>query len=308
MAASGVELQRTASVRERQPVKLGTVLAWAFLGLMLLLTLFPLWWVVRTGFSNSHLIFKNTTSLLPVDFTLLNFARVLGLVDTKTALAAGGSGQKFLFLRYLWNSLTFSTLNVAGQLFFSSLAAYVFARLRFPGRDKIFFLYVLAMMVPGVVLLIPNFVLVKSLGWLNTYAGMLAPTFLMTPFAVFFLRQFFLSFPRDIEEAAWLDGAGTFAVFWRFAIPMSMPALATLATLIFMESWNSYLWPLLTAPREDMRVLVVGLAIFQSQTPQGSPDWTGLMAGTALAIVPTLVLFLIMGRRVINSIQFSGIK
>lgn len=294
--------------RRRRAIPWGRVLGWAFLGLMMVLTVFPIYWVFRTAFTHPSQIYQHTTALWPPGFTWVNFARVLGLVDTKTALALGGSGQKMNFFLYLRNSVVYSALNVSGQVFFSAMAAYAFARLRFPGRDKIFFLFVTALMVPGVVTLIPNFVLIRSLGLLNTLPGMLAPTFFMTPFAVFFLRQFFLGLNREVEEAAQVDGAGPFTVFWRIALPMCSPALATLAILAFIDSWNNYLWPLLTGADEKVRVLMVGLAIFRQQTPQGAPDWTGLMAANALAMLPTFALFLLMGRKVIDSIRFSGFR
>jgi len=250
----------------------------------------------------------NPKSLAPVGFTLINFARVLGQVDTATAVAAGGSGQQINFWLFLRNSIIVAVLVVVGQTFFSALAAYAFARLRFPFRDKIFFLYITALMIPGIVTLIPNFLLIRQLEWDNTFVGIIAPTFLMSPFAVFFLRQFFLGINRELEEAASIDGASKFGIFWRIIIPMSGPPLATLAILTFVTTWNAYLWPFLVGKDEGVRVLTVALAIFRSQTPQGAPDWTGLMAATIVSMVPTLVLFLLLGRRVVNNIQFTGFK
>jgi len=188
------------------------------------------------------------------------------------------------------------------------MAAYAFARLRFPLRDKIFFLYISGLMVPGIVLFIPNFVLMRNLGWLDTFQGIVAPVFLMTPFAVFFMRQFFLGFNKDLEEAARLDGLGHFGIYWRIALPLSKAPIITLAILTFIQNWNEYLWPFLVGRDESVRVLTVALGIFRSQTPQGAPDWSGLMAGTLIAIIPTLLIFMVLGRRVVDSIQFSGFK
>ena len=129
------------------------------------------------------------------------------------------------------------------------MAAYAFARLKFPGRDKIFFLYLTAMMIPPIFTLIPNFVLIKNLGWLNTYAGIVAPFFLMTPFAVFFLRQFFLGISREVEEAALLDGASRWKIFRQLILPMSAAPLTTLAVLTYITAWNEYMWPLITVTR-----------------------------------------------------------
>ncbi len=286
----------------------GRIAAWAAMIALIIITLFPMWWVMRTALSTQKLLFSDTTSLLPVGFTLDNFARVLGLLSTEQAVAAGGTGQTINFFLFLRNSLIVTTSLVVGQIFFSSLAAYAFARLQFPFRDKIFFLYIAALMVPGIVTLIPNFILIRNLEWLDTFQGIIAPKFLMTPFAVFFLRQFFLGINREVEEAAKIDGASLFGVFWKIVLPMSMAPITTLAILTFITEWNDYLWPFLVGKDENVRVLTVALGIFRSQTPQGAPDWTGLMAGALVAMVPILILFALTGRKAIDSIQFSGIK
>lgn len=300
--------RKTISIRQPKRMPAGRVIGWAILILAILLTLFPFWWVIRTAFSTQRELLADPNTLGPVGFTLINFARVLGQVDTATAVAAGGSGQALNFFLYLRNSIIFATLVVVGQLFFSALAAYSFARLRFPFREQIFFLYVTALMIPGIVTLIPNFILVRSLHWENTFLGIVAPTFLMSPFAVFFLRQFFLGINRELEEAAKLDGAGLFGIFWRIVLPLSGPPIATLAILTYISTWNTYLWPFLVGQNENVRVLTVALAVFRSQTPQGAPDWTGLMAANLISMLPTLALFMILGRKAINSIQFSGFK
>ncbi|WP_407541728.1 carbohydrate ABC transporter permease (plasmid) [Deinococcus radiomollis] len=276
--------------------------------LVVLITLFPLWWVFRTALSDSKQIFTHTGSLLPVGFTLNNFARVLGLLTPEQAIAAGGTGQPFYFFRALFNSVLVTAVVVAGQVFFSATAAYAFARLRFPGRSLVFTLFISALLVPGVVTLVPNFVFIKDLGWLNTYQGQIAPYFLMTPLAVFYLRQFFIGVPRELEEAAKLDGASTFGIFWRVVMPISRGALATISILTFISAWNNFLWPYLIAQDPKVQVLTAALATFRTQSPQGSPDWTGLMAGTSLSMLPPLLLLLIMGRQIVTSLQHSGGK
>lgn len=294
--------------RRRKGPSVGRILAWAGLILAILIVLVPFYWMIRTALSANRELYANPTNPAPVGFTMVNFARVLGLVDLATAQAAGGSGQAIHFFLYLRNSAIVSTLLVVGQLFFSALAAYAFARLNFPLREKIFFLYVAALMIPGIVTLIPNYILIRNLGWLNTFQGIVAPSFLMSPFAVFFLRQFFLGINREVEEAAKIDGLSLFGIFWRIIVPLSGPPMVTLGILTFIQSWNDYLWPLLIGKDESVRVLTVALGVFKSQTPQGAPDWSGLMAGALLSIVPTVALFLILGRKAINSIQFSGYK
>jgi len=286
----------------------GRIMVLIVLILLIFVTLFPIWWVLRTALSDSKLIFSDTTALLPVGFTTNNFGKVLGLLSTEEALAAGGSGQSINFFLFLRNSAIVTILLVTGQVFFSALGAYAFARLNFPYRDQIFFLYVAALMVPGIVTFIPNFVLIRNLGWLDTFQGIIAPKFLMTPFAVFFMRQFFLTINREVEEAARIDGAGYFRVFRSLILPISMAPITTLAILTFITEWNEYLWPFLVGKDESVRVLTVALGIFRSQTPQGAPDWGGLMAGTIVAMVPILILFAVTGRKAIDSIQFSGVK
>ncbi len=286
----------------------GKLLAWIGVGLLLFITLFPFWWMVRTALTAPTAIFTDTGSLLPVEPTLINFRRVLGLVDVETAVAMGGSGQSINFTQALVNSIIVSAIVVIGQVTSCAMAAYAFARLNFPFRDTLFGIYIAALMVPAIVTTIPNFILMRQLGWLNTYAGIVAPTLLMTPFAVFFLRQFFLGVNREVEEAARMDGASIWTSFIRVVVPMTMPALTTLAIVTLIATWNSYLWPLIVGSDESVRVLTVALGIFRSQTPQGAPDWTGLMAGTTLAIIPTFIIFLLLGRKILDSIQFTGFK
>jgi len=278
------------------------------IAVLVFVALFPFYWVVRTALTFPKAVYTHPSAFLPPQITLGNYQRVLGFVDAATSVMLGGSGQKLNFFLFLRNSVLVSALITIGQVFFCAAAAYAFARLRFPFRNQIFGMYVSALMVPGIVLLIPNFILIRSLGWLNTFQGIAAPAFLMSPFAVFFLRQFFLGINKELEEAAFVEGAGKIRIFFQIVVPLSMTAISTLAIITFINSWNDYLWPLLVGKSEGVRVLTVALAIFRQQTPQGAPDWAGLMAGTTLAIVPTLVLFLLLGKRVINSIGFTGFR
>jgi multiple sugar transport system permease protein len=283
-------------------------LFWAAVVVIALVTLFPFYWAARTAFTFPRAVYTHPTTFLPPELTIGNYQRVLGLVDAETAVKLGGSGQKINFFIFLRNSIVVSTLITVGQIFFSASAAYGFARLRFPLRRQIFGVYLSALMVPGIVLLIPNFILIKSLGWLNTYQGIAAPAFLMSPFAVFFLRQFFLGMNKELEEAALVEGAGRLRIFFQIAIPLSMTAITTLAIITFIYSWNDYLWPLLIGKNEVVRMLTVAIGVFRQQGAQNAPDWAGLMAGTTLAVVPVLVLFLTFGKRVINSIGFTGFR
>ena len=286
----------------------GRILTWVLLIVLILLTLMPIWIVFKTALTTQRQLFGSIAELFPGDPTLFNFRRVMGFVSVEESVAAGGSSGNINFLRAMGNSVIFTTIIVVGQTFFCAMAAYAFARLKFIGRNFIFFLYLSALMVPGIVLFIPNFILIRNLGWLNTYAGMVAPFFLMSPFAVFFLRQFFLGIPKALEEAARLDGASAFGTFWRIILPISKTPIITLIILTSIQMWNEFFWPFLVGKDEGVRVLTVALQFFRTQTPQGTPDWTGLMAGTFLSIIPVFILLVVLGRQVINSLQFSGLK
>ncbi|RSM44181.1 carbohydrate ABC transporter permease [Amycolatopsis balhimycina DSM 5908] len=297
-----------ASTPVRRPRGIGRTIAWAVLGLVLLVTLFPFYWMLRTSFSSNGALAANSGNLLPADFSLGGWKRVLGLATPAEARADGGSGASLHFWLYLRNSVIVATSTTVFQTFFSAMAAYAFARLRWPGRNAVFFLFLSAMMVPPIFTILPNFVLMRDLGLLNTFLGIVLPTLLMAPFAVFFLRQFFLAIPRELEEAAILDGAGRPRIFFRLILPMSSAPLSTLAILTYITSWNDYFWPLLVGKADDVRVLTVALGVFRSQTPQGNPDWAGLMAATLVSALPILVLFALLGRRVISSIGSTGLK
>lgn len=289
-------------------MKPGRLLAWLALASMLAFTLLPLWMVVKTALVPNATLYEQSATLLPRAATLDNFKRVLGLVSPEESIALGGSGADINFGRALGNSVLFTAIVVVLQITCAAMAAYAFARLRFPGKQTLFALFVASMMVPGVVTFIPNFVLLKQIGWLNTMAGMVAPFCLMQGFSVFFLRQFFLSIPRDLEEAALLDGASHFYVFFRIVLPLSMAPIATIAMLTGINMWNEFFWPYLVAKDESLQVLPVALQTFKSQTPQGQADWTGLMAAATIAVLPTIVLLIGLGKRVVESVQFSGGK
>jgi multiple sugar transport system permease protein len=274
----------------------------------LILTLFPFYWMLRTALSTTRSLPSGGSSLLPVDFTWGAFERVLGLGTKAQAVAEGGSGASVNFWLYLRNSVIYAGAVTIGQVFFCGMAAYAFARLRWPGRNLVFGIFLGALLVPPIFTSLPNFILVKNLGLLNTLPGMILPSFLMTPFAIFFLRQFFLGISREIEESASLDGAGPWRTFFQIVVPMSTAPVTTLAILTFIGTWNDYFWPLLVGNSEQTKVLTVALGVFRSQTPAGSPDWAGLMAATLIAAAPVLVLFVAFARKIIDSIGYSGVK
>jgi len=296
-------------VRHKQGIRWGRIAAWTAMGLLIFISLFPFYWMLRTALSTNADLITGSQSLVPDNPTLLNLKQALGLASSKELVAAGTQTSADVnFFIALRNSVIVCTLITIGQVTFCSMAAYAFARLRFPGRDKLFFIFLTAMMIPPIFTLIPNFVLIKNLGWLNTFPGIVAPFFLMTPFAIFFLRQFFLGISKEVEEAALLDGAGRWKIFRQLIVPMMAAPLATLAVLTYITAWHEYMWPLVTGDSENVRVLTVALNAFKSSTPTTAPPWAPLMAGTFLASLPLIVLFALMARRMVDAIGFSGIK
>lgn len=296
----------TAASRRR--VSPARALAWTIMIAVMVVTVFPFYWMLRTALSSNNALYAGATSWLPADANLGGFARVFGLQTGEEALAEGGSGQAIDFWRYLLNSVVVATLVTVGQVFFSACAAYAFSRLRWPGRDVVYGLFLAGLMVPTIFTFLPNFVLIKQLGLVDSLLGIALPGMLMTPFAVFFLRQFFMNVPVELEEAALLDGSSKLGTFFRLILPMSSAPIATLALLTYITAWNDYFWPLMVSYTDASRVLTVGLGVFRAQTPQTGPDWAGLMAATLVAALPMLVLFAFTARRIVNSIGFSGIK
>ena len=293
---------------EPRRFSLGRALAWAFMILVILVSLFPLYWMLRTALSSNNALYAGSDSLLPVQFSWGGFARVFGLQTGQEAIDAGGAGQPINFWRYLFNSVVVATLVTAGQVFFSAMAAYAFARLEWKHREKWFAFFLGGLMIPAIFTLLPNFVLIKQLGLVDTLLGIALPSMLMTPFAVFFLRQFFLGISKEVEEAALIDGASKVRVFFRLILPMSTAPITTLAILTYITAWNEYFWALMVSYSDRSRVLTVALGVFKSQTPQQGPDWAGLMAATLVAALPMLLLFMFFAKRIVNSIGFSGIK
>lgn len=193
---------------------------------------------------------------------------------------------------------------VLGQVLLSSLAAYAFARLRFPGREVLFLIFLATMMIPLYVILIPSYLIIDWLGWIDSYAALIVPR-LVSVFGIILLRQYYQGIPRELDEAAMIDGASRLGIWWRIILPLSGPGLATLGIFAFMFAWNDFLWPLVVINDPDMRTVQLGLAMFQGRY---GTQWTLLMAGTVTATLPTLIVFLIGQRWFIQSVAQSGVK
>jgi len=286
----------------------GRVLGWIVLVVALVATLFPFWLMVKTALTPAADLPTSSGQLWPDHPTTINFARTLGLVSQAEAQAAGGSGASVNFILYLWNSICYCALIAFFQTLFCAMGGYAFARLRFRGRNALFNMLVAALMVPGIFTLLPNFVLVRDLGLLNTIWGMVAPSLLMTPFAIFFMRQFFLPIPRDVEEAAMIDGAGKITIFARVVLPMAKGPLITIGLITVVWAWKDFMWPLLIGRDESIRTVTVALGVYLQQSPNRQPDWTGLMAASTISVVPVVILLAFLGKRIVESLNFTGIK
>jgi multiple sugar transport system permease protein len=305
---SRVAVVPNARIKARQQFSIGRTIAWTYLTVFLFVTLFPFYWMLRTALSNNYALISNPSSLLPVGLTFGPFLRVLGLATPAQAIAEGGSGASIDLALFVRNSLIYATVLTVVVVFCSVLAAYAFARLQWRGRNLVFSVFLAALMIPGIMTLLPNFVLVHDLGLTNTFAGLILPGALFSAFSIFFLRQFMLGLSSEIEEAALIDGLGPFKLLFRITIPMTLGPLTTLAILTFISAWNDYFWPLLIANDPNVKPLTVALGVFQQASPQSQPDFAGLMAASLIAALPMLALFMIFGKRIVNSIGFTGIK
>lgn len=209
------------------------------------------------------------------------------------------------YLRFFWNSIATTSLRVSGQLLLCIFAAYAFARFEFLGRDLIFMIMLAAMMIPPQLTVIPNYILIADLGWFDTYQGLIIPNLAM-PFGVFLLRQHLLSFPRELYDAAEIDGAGHWRALWLIVVPNLGPASAALTIVLFIDCWNEYFWPLIVTDSPASQTLQIGLrALIQEEV---GTSYNLLMAAVTLASLPALLIFFILQRKVMESFASSGIK
>lgn len=212
--------------------------------------------------------------------------------------------NKFPFGRWAFNSIFVGGIVTFGNMLFNSMAGYALARIKFPGKNILFITILAVMMVPGQVVMVPTFILLSKLGWVNTYRGMTIP-FLTSCFNIFLMRQFFLSIPKSMEESAQIDGLSRFGIFFKIVLPLTIPALSTQFILTFTGNWNSFLWPSLLAQGTDMYTLPVGLNSFYGQYYQ---FWNQVLAGVMILTLPSLIIFLIFQKNFIKGIATTGMK
>ena len=289
----------TAPVREAPPplVRLqerrrGTRGWWLYLLLFLGLVFVvgPFLWMVLGSLKTQAELLRLPPTWIPEQPTLSNYDRLFGTLD---------------FPRYFGNSGIFAGLVTIGNLIFCSMVGYALAKLRFAGREKLFLVVLGTLMVPGSVTLVPLYILLSNLGLVNSFAGLVLPL-LAGPFGVFLMRQFMLGIPDELLEAARIDGASELRTFWQVVMPLATPALATLGILVFLSTWNAFLWPLVIATDEDMYTLPVALATFA--TGQYQADHGLLMAGSVVIVLPVLLVFILLQRYFTEGIATTGIK
>lgn len=270
--------------------------AWAKRVLYLLLvaygviTLIPFLWALSASFKPLPEIISGEIGLIPRQPTLENYQQVFF--------------QQPLFLRWLLNSITIAVSVTILNLVLNSMAGYALARIRFRGRQFWFFLIAAVLAVPLQVTLIPTFLILKSLGWLNSYQGMIAPVMVNATF-IFMMRQFFVNFPRELEEAAALDGLGRFGTFWHIVLPLAKPALAVQAVLVFMNSWNNFLLPVVILFDPEMFTLPLGLNAFKGEYIS---YWNYIMAASMIFTLPVLAVYAFFNRYIIAGVTFTGGK
>lgn len=278
-------------------VKNGQGLRWGRLTLHIVLVVgavimvMPFLWMVSTSLKTRTDVQRQfPPQLIPTTIMFSNYPTAL------TSLP---------FERFYLNSLIVAGSVTILQLFVASLAAFALSRLRFRGRDKLFFVYLIGLMIPFPVLLIPNFIIVRQIGWYDTYLALIVPP-AFSAFSIFLLRQYYRGFPLEYDEAARIDGASSLRIWWNIILPNSKPALAALSIFIFLGTWNDFLWPLVVTNSATMRTLPVGLSMFQGQY---SVRWELLMAATVVALIPVLIIYLFAQNWIIKGLSVgSGLK
>ncbi|NJL21347.1 MAG: carbohydrate ABC transporter permease [Leptolyngbyaceae cyanobacterium SM1_3_5] len=266
------------------------ILLYAVLTLYAIVTVIPFLWALSASFKPLSEIVSGEANFLPKDFTFDNYKRIFI--------------QEPLFLRWLFNSVVIAVSVTLFNLLFNSMAGYALARLRFRGRQMWFFLILAVLAIPAQVTLIPTFLILKSIGWLNSYQGMIVPSLINATF-IFMMRQFFMNFPRELEEAAQLDGLTRWGTFRHIVLPLAKPALAAQAIFVFMGSWNNFLTPVVILFDPEMFTLPLGLNSFKGQYIS---YWNYIMAASMVFTLPVLMIYAFFNRYFIEGVTFTGGK
>jgi multiple sugar transport system permease protein len=270
---------------------LGLIPTYLLMVFIAALIILPLLWMISTSLKPSSQWFSTEIEWIPRTFTLDNYERLFSNPATPIG-------------NWFFNSVFIAGATTLLVLIVDSLAAYAYARMDFPGRKLFFGLMLLTLFLPGMMFLVPNFLTVANLGMLNNFAGVILPA-LAGVFGVFFLRQFFEGIPKELEEAASIDGANRFQIFFQVVIPLSKPALATLGILTFLASWNDFLWPLLVLRTPSLKTLPPGLRDLQGAY---ASDYGLMLAGAVIVAVPVLIIYILLQRYIVQSVASTGLK
>ncbi|MBI1257385.1 MAG: ABC transporter permease subunit [Chloroflexi bacterium] len=281
---------RVWQLTPRQAQRIEKILGYATLIAVALIFIVPLYWMLSTALKNESQTFAIPPEWIPNPAQWQNFAQVF---------------EEVPFARFIVNTFILVALNIIGQLFAVTLVAYGFARLRFPGRSVLFLLMLSTLMIPYHVTLVPRFILFSKLGWVNTYLPLTVPAFTGSSFLIFLVRQYMMSIPFDLDEAAFIDGASRFQVFWNIILPLSRPALMLVVVFTFVGVWNDFLQPLIYLNDPNLFTVSLGLSFFQGVR---DTNWNLLMAGSLLATIPPLLLFFFAQRQLIGGISIEGLK
>ncbi len=279
-------------MRGLKKTPLRDVIAQVVMFVVAMVILAPIIWMFSTSLKTNDQILTATPRWLPNPFSLEHFHRLFT------------QAEDFPVARWLFNSAFISSTVTILVLWITSMAAYAFSRLHYKGRDTLFIAVIATMMIPAQITLIPSFLIVQKLGWFNSYQGLIVPG-LAGAFGVFLLRQFFLGIPVELEEAAYMDGAGPGTIYWKVILPLAKPALAALAIFTFIGAWNDFVWPLIITNDISMRTLPVGIMIFQGRYVT---EYGATMATAAVCSVPTIIAFLIFQKRITEGIAMTGLK
>jgi multiple sugar transport system permease protein len=288
MTTSGYSQAHPA--RRRASAAIGRGVLYACLTVGGLFMLMPFIWMLSSALKDQGAIFAYPPALIPPAVRWENFREILNVVP---------------FGRYFGNSTVIALLSVVGQLLSCSMAAFAWARIPFPGRTILFMTLMAALIIPPQVTLVPLFIMMNGVGWIDTYYPLILPFWLGGAFGTFLLRQFFLGIPRDLEDAAKIDGAGPWRIYWTIYLPLCKPALATVAIFTFLLQWNELLRPLIFLSSPEKLPLTVGLAALRSQY---STAWNLIMAGALISVVPVLGLFVFAQRYFVRGVTSSGLK
>lgn len=278
-------------MRGKEKTKISKILLYTILILYAVLTFYPFVWAIAASFKPYREIVSGDMSLIPNEFTLDNFRYVLG--------------RSSLFMRWFLNSVIISVIGTTINILLNTMAGYALARLNFPGRERIYYGFLALMMVPAQVLLIPNYLILMNLGMLDSFSALILPAAINIG-NIFMMRQFFLSFPKDVEEAAAIDGLGRFQTFFRIVMPLAKPSIATQAVFIFMGFWNEFMKPMLYLTTPSKYTLTLGLQTFQSRN--GGVRWDQTMAASVITIIPIVIIYLLFNKYFLQGVRMDGEK